>query len=213
MRLFNCGFVLLLFALPAACASTPSDNLARRDVLERSDAELIIEHLQARPGQVLADIGAGAQAPMAVHVARHLGAGGRLYATELGESVQALRNAVDKAGLQNVAVVEAGTDRTNLPPGCCDGIYMRNVYHHIADAQAMNASLLASLRPGGRLLILDFPPGNSGATSPDRDGGDLHGVEQDAVVKELHAAGFEVVERQPWQGNDFMIVARKPGDR
>lgn len=209
MRFLSCVFVVLL-ALPLGCASTAQDNLARRDALERSDAERIIEALQARPGQVLADVGAGTQAPMALHVARYLGAEGRLYATELRESLQTLRDTVRRAGVQNIEVLEAGTDRSNLPADCCDGIYMRNVYHHIAASGAMNASLLSALKPGGRLVVLDFMPDRGSATSPDRDGGDLHGVEADAVARELLAAGFEVLANESQAHGNFLVVARKP---
>ena len=62
------------------------------------------------------------------------------------------------AGLKNVTVVDGTAGRTNLPEQCCDAIFMRDVYHHFTDPAAMNASVLASLKPGGMLGVLDFGP-------------------------------------------------------
>ena len=61
-------------------------------------------------------------------------------------------------------------DRTNLPDGACDAIFMRNVYHHFAAPGPMSASLAAALKPGGRLAVVDFrPPGAEAPTPADRD--------------------------------------------
>ena len=55
-------------------------------------------------------------------------------------------------------MLEGAAAATNLPPACCDAIFMRDVYHHITEPEAFNKSLAASLKPGGRLAVIDFPP-------------------------------------------------------
>ena len=61
-------------------------------------------------------------------------------------------------------------DRTNLPDGACDAIFMRNVYHHFAAPGPMSASLAAALKPGGRVAVVDFrPPGAEAPMPADRD--------------------------------------------
>jgi ubiquinone/menaquinone biosynthesis C-methylase UbiE len=80
-----------------------------------------------------------------------------VYSTDINpERLKEIRQAVEKAGLQNVTVVEGGSARTNLPDECCDAIFMRHVYHHLGDPPGMNASLLRSLKPGGRVAVVDF---------------------------------------------------------
>ena len=77
----------------------------------------------------------------------------------------------------------------------------------------MNASLRASLKPGGRLAIVDFPPDNGVIAPAGRRGTEVsHGVMPETVMEELRAAGFVSVERLSWpsSGSYFLIVARRP---
>jgi predicted methyltransferase len=63
----------------------------------------------------------------------------------------------------------------------------------------MNASLLRSLKPGGRLAVLDFTPATKVSASPGKRGeGDSHGVMPATVIEELKAAGFIDVREIPW---------------
>ena len=85
-----------------------------------------------------------------------------MFSTELSKaSLEKIDAGVAAAGLKNVTVVDGTPVRTNLPEQCCDAIFMRDVYHHFTEPLAMNASVLASLKPGGVLGVLDFgpPPG------------------------------------------------------
>jgi ubiquinone/menaquinone biosynthesis C-methylase UbiE len=160
---------------------------------------------------VVADIGAG-DGVLTMPIAREVGPSGRVYATELGGgSLDRLRTAVAKSGLANIEVVEGDPARTNLPPECCDAIFIRNVYHHFADPPAMNTSLLESLKRGGRLAIIDFAPNGAEATSPaDRAAGKTHGIGAETVARELQHAGFALVATERRETQGFLLVARKP---
>jgi SAM-dependent methyltransferase len=90
---------------------------------------------------------------------------------------------------------------------------MRFVYHHIAEPAPWLASVKSSLKPGGRFLVIDFPPTWWLAWSvpkgapPNRKG---HGITADEVEKELRAAGFVIEKRiEPWDGRRFAILARR----
>ena len=89
---------------------------------------------------------------------------------------------------------------------------MRDVYHHFGDPAAMNASLLASLRPGGLVAILDFepPPGAESASPAGRSCDGHHGVGRETVVEELTAAGFTSAVATSVAARRFMVVAQKP---
>ncbi|MGE0461034.1 MAG: class I SAM-dependent methyltransferase [Vicinamibacterales bacterium] len=178
-----------------------------------ADARRVVEHLLVKPGMTLAEIGAGS-GELTVALARTVGAGGRVYSNEISESRRvAIRAAVSHASLTNVTVVEGAPADANLPDDCCDGIFMRNVYHHFADPGRMNQSLWRALKPGGRLLIIDFPPrrGREAPSSADRDKGGSHGVSAASVQRELREAGFEIVSSEDGpSGRWFMVVGRKP---
>ena len=177
-----------------------------------SDAERLVPAIQLQAGQTVADIGAG-RGQLAVELAREVGPSGRVYATELEEDRRRdIREAAKSAGLKNVEVLEARATNTNLPEGCCDALVMRRVYHHIGNPTLMNASLLASLKPGGFLAIIDFPPDSTESADPNgRDDGEQHGVTAATVARELGEAGFEVVNVEKGEGSDrYMVVARRP---
>ena len=177
-----------------------------------SDAERLVPAIQLQAGQTVADIGAG-RGQLAVELAREVGPSGRVYATELEEDRRRdIREAAKSAGLKNVEVLEARATNTNLPEGCCDALVMRRVYHHIGNPTLMNASLLASLKPGGFLAIIDFPPDSTESADPNgRDDGEQHGVTAATVARELGQAGFEVVNVEKGEGSDrYMVVARRP---
>ena len=130
-----------------------------------ADAARLVQALNIRAGSVVAELGAGDGA-LSVAIARIVGEQGRVYSTELARaSVEKIQAAA--AELKNVTVVEGAPTRTNLPEQCCDAIFMRDVYHHFTQPQAMNASVLAALKPGGALGVLDFgpPPGRLARTS------------------------------------------------
>lgn len=165
---------------------------------DSADANRLIERLGLQPGSVVAEIGAGSGS-LTIAIARHVGPSGRVYSSELGErALGRLRDAVAGSGAANIEVVEGQAAQANLPDGCCDAIFMRDVYHHFSEPSPMNASFYRALRPGGRLAIFDFPPRGS------------HGVSPDTVVDALRSAGFAIVSSEDPPGRLFIVVAEKP---
>jgi ubiquinone/menaquinone biosynthesis C-methylase UbiE len=177
-----------------------------------SDARRLGPAIQLQEGQTVADIGAG-HGELTVEIASEVGPSGRVYATELEDDRRRdIREAAKSAGLKNVTVLEAKATSTNLPEQCCDALVMRRVYHHIGNPSLMNASMLASLKPGGFLAVIDFPPDSAESADPNgRDEGEQHGVTSATVARELGEAGFEVVTVEKGEGSDrYMVVARRP---
>lgn len=180
-----------------------------------AEAERLIETLALGPGDVVADIGAGA-GDMTFALARTLGPQSRIFATEIDrDRLRQIREAAAAEGLENVVVLEAHAVRTNLPEACCDAIFVRRVYHHFRDPAAMNASIRAALKPGGRFAVIDFPPRREPlreVAPEDRACGDAHGVSPEAAVEELRKAGFENVriETHNWPSGMFLVLATRP---
>ena len=164
--------------------------------------------LALKEGMVLADVGAG-KGQLTLALAKEVGASGRVFSTEIDPARLArLREAAGRAGLGNVTVVEARSRETGLPPGCCDAIVLRRVYHHLTDPASINASLLQSVRPGGVLVIIDFPPPISWLR------GSL-GVPAQVAIDEVKASGFELVQLiSDWPGrgplDSYCAVFRRP---
>jgi len=114
----------------------------------------VIETLALRPGQAVADIGAGTgyfSARLASSAAAPT-----VYAVDVEAAmVDHLTARVKREGLTTVTPVLAAADRPNLPAPV-DLVLVVDTYHHIPNRVAYFTALKASLRPGGRLAIIDF---------------------------------------------------------
>src|SRR5215469_13679012 len=103
-------------------------------------ADEILDMLAIRPGATVAEIGAGNGA-LAVRIAKKLGPGSRVFATEIDPAlIEQIRARARKADLNNVTVVAATPTDSRLPSDCCDAAYMIGVYHHITDPAPTDTS-------------------------------------------------------------------------
>ena len=167
--------------------------------------------MEWKPGTTVADIGAG-DGTYSFAAAEHLGAAGKVYATEIDRKKLAeLRAEVRKRKLQNVVVVDSKAADTNLPTSCCEAIFLRHVYHHLTKPAEFDANLVRSLKPGGRLAIIDFPP-RSGLDPvegvPSNRGG--HGIPQKLVIEELTAAGLQMEKVvDDWPDDGYCVLFGK----
>ena len=182
---------LLLLGLVCAAAAALFAAQVRGDAA--GEIGRLAELMGWKAGTIVADIGAGDGAYTFTAVER-VGATGRVYATEIdAKKIAALKSEVAKRKLANVVVVESKEADTNLPAGCCDAIFLRHVYHHLTKPAEFDAGLVRSLKSGGRLAIIDFPP-RAGLDPvegvPSNRGG--HGIPQKIVIEELSAAGLQV---------------------
>src|SRR6266700_7433965 len=161
-----------------------------------------------KAGTVAADIGAG-DGEYTFAAVERVGAAGRVYATEIdAKKIAELKSEVAKRKVANVMVVESKEADTNLPAGCCDAIFLRRVYHHLTKPVGFNAGLVRSLKSGGRLAIIDFPP-RAGLEPvegvPSNRGG--HGIPQKIAIEELTAAGLQVEKIvNDWPEDSYCVL-------
>jgi len=213
-------FTVICAALAIVGTQGAQDPDAQQVRQERAQAELdapkLVEQLELKPGMTVADIGAGFGA-MTVVLGKWIGPG-HVFATDIGaRQLSVIRDYVKREGLNNVTVLEGAAASTNLPVACCDAVFLRHVYHHVKEIEPFNKSLLASLKPGGRLAIMDFVP-SKGSQIPEgvpanREG---HGIPIAVVIAEVSAPGFTYVKTiDNWPPGDknpagFLVLFRKP---
>src|SRR5580700_5906677 len=120
------------------------------------EADRLAHLLKWRPGSVVAEIGAN-DGTLTAAAARRTAPSGRVFTTEI--DANALAHLKELAAKErNITVVKAAEAETNLPPECCDSIFMRLVYHHLTKPSEFDASLFRSLKPGGLLAVIDEEP-------------------------------------------------------
>jgi ubiquinone/menaquinone biosynthesis C-methylase UbiE len=116
----------------------------------------VIAALNLKPGQIVADIGAGT-GYFSVRLAKSKVAP-KVYASDIEPSmVSYLRERAAKESLNNMIAVQAAADQPNLPEPV-DLVLIVDTYHHIGDREAYFRKLAKSLKPGGRVAIIDFKP-------------------------------------------------------
>jgi len=208
------GLVFLLFLSQVAAQQTGLTEAQ----LKAADIEVprLVELLELKPGMAVADVGAGFGA-WTRGLSRWIGPAGRVYATDVGAAqLAALRDAIQRERLTNLTVLEGAAGTTNLPALCCDAILIRDVYHHLTQPEDIVRSVAASLKPGGRLAIIDFPPRPNTEVPPgvpaNRGG---HGVPPEVVEREGGAALMHVRTIPNWAPNSqpaslYLVLLRKP---
>jgi predicted methyltransferase len=174
----------------------------------------IVQALALKQDARVADIGAGDgdYEPM---LSRAVGKDGRVYAEDIGpNALKNLRERVKTASLQNVDVIEGVADDPKVPAGL-DAVLMVITYHEFADPQKVLEHVAASLKPGGRLVVVDMAPHKT-AGRPRADQVKNHVIAADLVLSEVRRAGFEVVshddhfiDRADEESTRWMIVFRK----
>jgi ubiquinone/menaquinone biosynthesis C-methylase UbiE len=171
-----------------------------REVFERRDA--IIAALDLRPGMVVADVGAGTGA-FSFPLARTVGVAGKLIAQDI--SPEFLRGIEARARAENLPqlhVLLGDEKNAGLAPHSVDLVFTCDTYHHFEYPQAMLASLHRALRPGGRLIVIDYEriPGRSSSwvLGHVRAG-------KEAVIAEIEAAGFRQVRAHPLLRENYFI--------
>jgi ubiquinone/menaquinone biosynthesis C-methylase UbiE len=166
-----------------------------------SEIDHLVQILQVKPGSVVADVGAGS-GEISIAMARRVGPQGRVYSTEINPGLlDKIRSLAQREGVANLIPIAGKADNTELPPSCCDAIFLRRVYHHLTDPLEIDRSLYQAMRSGARLAIIDFEPNQlPGVPAPpgvprNRGG---HGVPKRIVAEELSRTGFVLVNTIQW---------------
>jgi ubiquinone/menaquinone biosynthesis C-methylase UbiE len=199
--------------LIALIFSTFSLSVCRGQATYQAEAARLAKLLDWHAGSVVAEIGAGA-GQMTLDAAARVGPTGHVFTTEISPGkLTHLEELAGEEKFHNITALKGTQSGTNLPSACCDSIFMRRVYHHFTQPPKINTSIFNSLKPGGLLAVIDFPPRRwlppVNGVPADRGG---HGVPKQIVINELTAAGFQVVAiPADWPGDDYCVVFRKPG--
>jgi SAM-dependent methyltransferase len=170
-----------------------------RDAWQKPEEVLDALHLQAT--SLVADIGAGT-GYFSARIAKRVPEG-KVFAADVEPAmVRYLAARAEREHLANLTPVQARADAANLPEPV-DLIVVVDTYHHIDDRTRYFAALQSSLRPGGRLLIIDFK-----ADSPNGPPAQ-HRIPPERVTHELAAAGYALTEKFEFLPRQYGLMFKK----
>lgn len=144
-----------------------------------------MDHLGIAEGSVVADLGAGG-GWFTIRLARRVGPNGRVYAQDIqSEMIGAINRRVEREGLKNVETVLGSADDPQLPSPV-DVVLIVETYYEVEHPQTLLRNLRESLKPGGRIGIVEFTRNGHGPGPPMEERVDPERVIQDARTAGLH---------------------------
>ena len=128
-----------------------ADWLFRDSREAEEQPEQMLDALKIQPGQVVADVGAGA-GYTSLRLARRVGPTGTVLATDVQpQMLRMLSENARAAGVKNIKPIRSTQADTKLPEGAVDLALMVDVYHEASDPEALLVGIKKALKPGGRL--------------------------------------------------------------
>jgi ubiquinone/menaquinone biosynthesis C-methylase UbiE len=181
-------------AVQAQLASRPAEEwkktLEQPSRVDNLKVDEIVTRIALKPGQVVADLGAGTGL-FSVPLAKAVGPMGRVYAVEIDKGF--FRQIEDKAKqqhLSNITTVSGEFSDPKLPARDVDVAFMHDVLHHVQDRTTYLKNAVRYLKPSGRFVVVDY----QAAQSPHKDQPELIVSEEQATTW-MKEAGLGKVER------------------
>ena len=133
-----------------------ADWLDRSERVQEEEPDVALDALKLAAGSIVADVGAGS-GYMTVKMAKRVGPTGKVYANDIQpQMLSMLKQRLDREKLANVELVLGAFDDPKLPATALDLILMVDVYHEFSQPQQMLRHMRESLKPGGRLVLLEY---------------------------------------------------------
>ena len=159
---------------------------AQRDEWQKPDE--VVKALDLKPGDVVADVGAGS-GYFTRRLAKVVAPGGRVYAVDVAADILGyLKERADREGLRNIVTIVSQPDDPMLPAKSVDLAFFCDTTHHIDHRVAFYRKLAPAVKPHGRMAIIDYPP-----DSPHAPHQPEQLVPRSQVISEAEQAGFKFV--------------------
>lgn len=182
-----------------------ADWLERPEREEEEHTSQMVAQLHVRPGDVVADIGAGT-GYLSRRLARAVVPGGKVLAEDIQpEMLQLLTNKMAELGITNVSPVLGSVTDPGLAPGSVDLVVMVDVYHEFDYPYEMMQGICRALKPGGRVVFVEFR-----GEDPSVPIKPLHKMTQAQVKKEMSVLPLQwttTISALPWQ--HIIVFTRK----
>jgi ubiquinone/menaquinone biosynthesis C-methylase UbiE len=172
------------------------DWLERKEREMEENTSLLLKNLGVKPGMIIADIGAGSGYQSAL-LSKMVGSG-KVFAVDVEpEMIAYLNERIKQEKLSHIVPVLSTEQNVSLPENSIDMMLLVDVYHEFSYPYEMTLSMLAALKPGGKLVLVEFR--SEDPTVPIKT---IHKMSEAQAIKEFKATGFAFdknINNLPWQ--------------
>lgn len=176
---------------------------------QRDEEELpqrLLRALNLNASDVVADIGSGTGF-FTFRIAERVPSG-RVYAVEVQQAlVDTIRVRAERRGFRNVTPVLGAADNPALPENRLDVALIVSSYHEFAHPREMLVELVRALKPGGRLVLVEYR-----AEDVTTDITDLHRMSEEQIIREGEAVGLNYRETIDVLPQQHIVVFTAPLD-
>jgi ubiquinone/menaquinone biosynthesis C-methylase UbiE len=178
--------IMLLQKVVSVKGKETQRALATRDEWQKPDE--VVKSINLKPGDVIADIGAG-NGYFTKRFANAVNPGGQALGLDIVPSkVEYMRKDAEKLGLNNYKALLIKSDDSQLEPGSVDVVFLCNAYHHLENRVDYLKRLSRSLKKNGRVVIVDFYKKPLPVVPSAVD----HKLSKEVVLEEFQAAGYKL---------------------
>jgi len=167
--------------------------------------ELVIAVMDLRPGEVVADLGAGS-GYFTFRIAPKVAPAGKVFAVDIQDAMLAtLRQRAAELGVANVVEVKATETDPRLPAHSLDAVLLVDVYHELAYPFEVMSRVREALKPGGQVFFVEYRK-----EDPTIRIKVLHKMSVDQLVKEMTAVGLVHVATNESLPLQHIVIFQKP---
>lgn len=161
----------------------------------------VIHALDLKPGEVIADIGAGS-GYFTFHLARHVGDNGKVYAVDVSpDMILHMNRRIRELKANNVITLLADPDDPLLPDRSVNRFFFSDSWHHIENRSKYLSLMKRMLKPGGEIVMIDFhkkdlpvgPPMNMK-------------IGREEVIKQLESNGYRFIKEHTFLPYQYFLV-------
>ena len=183
-----------------------ADWLERPERDEEERPAEVIAAMGLKPGDMVGDIGAGT-GYFSRRFAKAVAPEGKVYAVEIQpEMLEKMADLCAKDGVTNIVPILGTETDPLLPDAALDWLFLADVYHEFQQPEPMLAKMLASLKPGGRVALIEYRL--LGDTS--RHIREEHRMSVKQVLAEWQPAGFQLVDLLEFLPSQHLFIFQKP---
>lgn len=161
----------------------------------------VLTALNIKPGEVIADIGAGT-GYFTFKLAHHVGNKGKVYAVDVSpDMIKHINRRIRDSKAANVTAMLAENDDPLLPDQSVNRFFICDVWHHIDDQKKYLAQMKKMLKPGGEVVMIDFHKKELPFGPPMQ-----MKIAREDLIKQLESNGFKLAKEHTFLPHQYFLV-------